>query len=309
MRLFARPRKRHKVKRAHNSCVEEGRSDRPRWSPVSASLKTGQFYGSTQKRLEAAGLVLTEVRHERGRKLPAHTHESAYFGLLLDGGYREWFTQRPTEYQPFTLGFHPPALTHEDEIGACGSRMLCVEIRDSFWQKVRDYLTAPKFTPELCGEETTWLCVRLYRAFRCGTLDAFQMEETCAEMVERCGQTRLVQERSAPSWLGKAVDLLHASFGTQITLVEVAKGLGVHPIHLSRVFRKKYGCTLGEYVNRLRVQFVCAEMSRGWPALDELAFAAGFADQSHMGRVFKAIVGETPARFREFVHNAAQSPA
>ncbi len=66
---------------------------------------------------------------------------------------------------------------------------------------------------------------------------------------------------------------------------------------------------MGEYVNRLRVQYACAEMSRGWPALNELAFAAGFADQSHMGRVFRAIVGETPSRFREFLHNATQQPA
>jgi AraC family transcriptional regulator len=276
---------------------------------MSANLQTGQFYGVTQRRLEASGIVLTELKHEHGRKLPVHTHESAYFGLLLDGGYTERFTYRETEYQPFTLGFHPPGLTHEDEIAPCGSRMLCVEVRDSFWQKVRTYLTAPKFTPELCGEETVWLCVQLYRAFRSGSLDTLQMEETCAKMVERAARTNQVHERSAPGWLSKAVDLLHASFGTQITLEGVAKELGVHPIHLSRVFRKKHGCTMGEYLNRLRVQFVCAEMSRGWPALDELAFAAGFADQSHMGRVFRAVVGETPARFREFVHNATQSSA
>jgi AraC-like DNA-binding protein len=252
--------------------------------------------------MEAAGLVLTDVRHERGRKLPVHTHESAYFSLLLHGSYKERFTQKATEYGPFTLGFHPPAFTHEDEIGVCGARMLCVELRDSFWQNMRGYLTAPKFTPELCGEETVWLCVRLYRALRGGTLDAFQIEEAGADMVERCSETNLVLERSAPGWLGKAVDFLHASFRCQVTLDAVATQLDVHPIHLSRVFRKKYGCTLGEYVNRLRVQFACAEMSRGWPALGELAFAAGFADQSHMGRVFKMIVGETPARFRELLH-------
>src|SRR5215475_13329503 len=199
---------------------------------MSDSLQTGQFYGAVARRVEAAGLVLTEVRHDRGRKLPVHTHESAYFGLLLDGGYSERFTERATEYQPFMLGFHPPGLTHEDEIAACGSRMLCVEIRDSFWQKMRLYLTSPKFTPELCGEETVWLSVRLYRAFRGGTLDAFQMEETCAEMVEQCARTSHVLQRSAPRWLGKAVDLLHGSFGTQITLEAVAKELGVHPIHL-----------------------------------------------------------------------------
>ena len=276
---------------------------------MSDSLQTGQFYGSTARRVEAAGLVLTEVRHTHGRKLPVHTHESAYFGLLLDGAYTERFTQKNTEYDPFTIGFHPPGLTHEDEIGACGSRMFCIEIRDAFLEKVRPYLRAPKFSPDLCGTETTWLGVKLYRAFRSGSLDKLQMEEICGDMLERCAQVSLNEEKSAPEWLSHALDLLHGSYRNQITLDAIANDLDIHPIHLSRVFRKKYGCTLGEYANRLRVKFACAEMTRGWPALDELALAAGFADQSHLGRVFKATVGDTPAKFREFLHNATQTVA
>ncbi len=276
---------------------------------MSANLQTGQFYGATRKRVDAAGLVLTEVSHALGRKLPVHTHESAYFGLLLDGGYTERFTQRATEYGPFTLGFHPPSLTHEDEIAACGSRMFCIEVRDTFWQRTKNLLAAPNFTPDLCGRETTWLGVRLYRAFRAGTLDALQMEEICGEMLQGCALVNVSEEKQVPRWLGQTVDLLHGAFRTQITLDSIAKELHLHPIHLSRVFRKKYGCTMGEYVNRLRVQFTCVKMSQGWPALDELALEAGFADQSHMGRVFKSIVGDTPAKFRVFLHDAVHASA
>jgi AraC family transcriptional regulator len=301
MRLFARLRKRRRVRRTRDSRVEQ--------TEVGDNLQTGQFYGSTAGRVEAAGLVLTEVRHTHGRKLPVHTHESAYFGLLLDGAYTERFIERNTEYDPFTIGFHPAGLTHEDEIGACGSRMFCIEVRDAFFQKTRPYMTAPKFSPDICGAETTWLGVKLYRAFRAGTLDTLQLEEICGDMLERCAQISLGHEKSSPAWLARALDLLHDSFRNQITLEAMAKELDVHPIHLSRVFRKQHGCTLGEYVNRLRVKFVCAEMSRGWPALDELALAAGFADQSHMGRVFKATVGDTPAKFREFVHDTTHAAA
>ena len=273
---------------------------------MSANLRTGQFYGAAQRRMEAAGLVLTELRHRQGRKLPEHTHESAYFGLLLDGGYTEKFRERATEYAPFTLGFHPPNFTHVDEIGACGSRMFCIEVRDAFWNKVRDYLTSPKFTPDLCGAETTWLGLRLFRGFAQDSLDGFQIEEIVAQMIERCGQVTIAVERAEPTWLGRATELLRESFRQQITLERVAKEVGVHPIHLSRVFRKKYLCTMGEYVNRLRVQFVCKQISCGWPGLGELAVEAGFADQSHMGRVFRSVVEETPARMREFFHNALQ---
>lgn len=276
---------------------------------MSANLQTGQFYGATQGRLEAAGLVLTELRHLHGRKLPEHTHEAAYFGLLLEGGYTEKFTERVTEYGPFTLGFHPPSFTHVDEIGACGSRMFCIEVRNTFWGQMRTYLTAPKFAPDLCGGETTWLGLRLYRGFKAGTLDSLQAQELAAQMLERCGRAEISKERATPSWLSRAMELLRASFREEITLERIAHDVGVHPIHLSRVFRKKYHCTMGEYVNRLRVQFVCAAMSRGWPALNELALEAGFADQSHMGRVFRSLVGESPARFRQFFHDAKQSAA
>jgi AraC family transcriptional regulator len=301
MRLFARQRKQPKVRRTRDWHVEK--------TEVSDNLQTGQFYGSTARRVEAAGLVLTEVRHTHGRKLPVHTHESAYFGLLLDGAYSERFTQRNTEYDPFTIGFHPPGLTHEDEIGACGSRMFCIEIRDAFLEKMRPYLTAPKFSPDLCGTETTWLGVKLYRAFRSGTLDRLQMEELCGDMLERSAEVSLHEEKSAPEWLSRVLDLLHGSYRNQITLDAIARDMDIHPIHLSRVFRKKYGCALGEYANRLRVKFACTEMARGWPALGELALAAGFADQSHMGRVFKATVGDSPAKFREFLHNTRQTTA
>src|SRR5579859_6151754 len=308
MRLCAKWANPFRTKRPAESRVEGDSECVARRAPdMSSNLQTGQFYGATQRRMEAAGLVLSEIVHAHGRKLPQHTHESAYFGLLLDGGYTEKITDRATEYSPFTLGFHPPEFTHVDEIGACGSRMFCIEVRDAFWNKVREYLTAPNFTPDLCGAQTTWLGLRLYRGFKAGTLESFQMQEICAEMIERCGIASLSTVHSAPQWLNKAMDMLRASYREQLTLERLAAEVGVHPIHLSRVFRKKHGCTMGEYVNRLRVQFVCAEMSRGWPALDELAADAGFADQSHMGRVFRSVVGETPARFREFLHDVNQN--
>ena len=276
---------------------------------MSDSLQTGKFYGKTQRRFDLGGVVLTEVSHACGRKLPCHTHESAYFGLLLAGSYAEKCAQRAAEYAPFTMGFHPPSLTHSDEVGSCGSRMFCVELRDAYLLQTRPFLTAPQFVPDLCASDVTWLGLRLYRSFASETLGALELEELCGDMLERVSGSKLSEEMARPAWLNRALELLHESFRESLTLGEIAARVGVHPIHLSRVFRKKYGCTMGDYVNRLRVQFACSEMSRGWPALNDLALTAGFADQSHMGRVFKGTVGETPARFREFLHDATQNVA
>ena len=270
---------------------------------MSDSLQTGQFYGQPRRRTEFPGIVLTEITHRVGRKLPRHSHESAYFGMLLGGSYSERCTHRSVEYAPFTTGFHPASLTHSDEVGNCGSRMFCVELRDSFLARVRPYLTAPEFVPDLCASELTWLGLRLYRAFRDGSLCAFAVEELCGDMLERVSGRQLNDETNRPGWLGRARDLVHESFRERLTLADLAERVDVHPIHLSRVFRKHHGCSMADYMNRLRVQFACRVLEAGRADLAGLATDAGFADQSHMGRVFKALTEQTPGQFRRLLHS------
>jgi AraC family transcriptional regulator len=270
---------------------------------MSDSLQTGKFYGATRRRFATGGIVLSEIAHATGRKLPCHTHESAYFGLLLAGSYSEKCTGRSAEYAPFSMGFHPPALTHSDEVGRCGSRMFCVELRDQYLARTRPFLNAPKFTPDLCASEVTWLGLRLYRSFAGETLDALELEELCTDMLERVSGSRIGEERSRPAWLARAFELLQESYRQSLTLEEIAAQVGVHPIHLSRVFRKHYGCTMAEFLNRLRVQFACRTLAEGWADLADVASNAGFADQSHLGRVFKACTGQTPGKFRSFFHS------
>jgi AraC family transcriptional regulator len=267
---------------------------------MSESLQTGKFYGVTQRRFESGGAVLTEVAHACGRKLPCHTHESAYFGLLLAGSYSEKCSHRATNYDPFTMGFHPPALTHSDEVGRCGSRMFCVELRDSYLSRTRQFLTAPKFVPDLCASQVTWLGLRLYRSFVSETLSSLELQEICADMLQQVSTSRLHAERTRPAWLNRALELLHESYRESLTLEHIAAQVGVHPIHLSRVFRKHRGCTMAEYMNRLRVQFVCRTLAGDSADLAIVASDAGFADQSHLGRVFKSCTGQTPGKFRSF---------
>jgi AraC family transcriptional regulator len=72
----------------------------------------------------------------------------------------------------------------------------------------------------------------------------------------------------------------------------------VHPIHLARTFRARYGISVGEYGRRVRIEWAAAEIARGESSLAAVATEAGFADQSHFTRLFRRYVGTTPARFR-----------
>ena len=78
-------------------------------------------------------------------------------------------------------------------------------------------------------------------------------------------------------------------------------GVGVHPVTLARAFRRTFGCTIGEYLRRLRIERAAEQLATGTQPLAEIALAAGFADQSHFSNVFRRRVGMSPSAYRREV--------
>ncbi len=83
------------------------------------------------------------------------------------------------------------------------------------------------------------------------------------------------------------------------SLAEIAHAAGVHPVHLSREFRRYFDVTVGEYMRKLRTDHAAHLLAASAMPLAEIADVCGFADQSHFSSTFKRTVGMTPARFRE----------
>ncbi len=81
-------------------------------------------------------------------------------------------------------------------------------------------------------------------------------------------------------------------------LVTLAAIAGVHRVHVARAFRDHLGCTVGDYVRRLRVRCACELLTATAVPLTDVAMRAGFFDQSHMTRVVKRFLGVTPASLR-----------
>ncbi len=101
-----------------------------------------------------------------------------------------------------------------------------------------------------------------------------------------------------PRWMSELRELLAARFREPLGLEEVARTLGVHPSHVAKTMQAKFGCTLGDYQRKERVRYVAKQLRETDTRLAVLAGNAGFADQSHMTRSFRALRGVTPAVYR-----------
>ena len=101
-----------------------------------------------------------------------------------------------------------------------------------------------------------------------------------------------------PKWLQTIVELIHIQNDTSLSLTQLAVVAGVHPVHLARTFRRTFGCTIGEYSRRLRLERACQLLVTRLP-ISQVAVTCGFYDQSHFVRVFKRGKGVTPAAYRK----------
>jgi AraC-like DNA-binding protein len=106
--------------------------------------------------------------------------------------------------------------------------------------------------------------------------------------------------RSRPATLTPAVararDLLHERFADSLRLDDVAQVVGMSKCHLVHRFHEELGLPPHAYQIQLRVAYARHLLAGGTP-LAEIASLTGFADQSHLTRLFKRVVGISPGRY------------
>jgi AraC family transcriptional regulator len=264
-------------------------------STCSASL-----YGEVVKRGTIAGLALTETHYAKDLKLPKHSHGEPYFCFVLKGAYMEQYGRRSRSCQATTLIFHPADEIHADQFQAA-ARCFNIQIPQPWQERVRQCSLSLNRSMDFRGGFLQHLALRLYQEFHKGdTCSPLIVEGLALEMIgEMCRPAATQSPGVAPHWLCKARQLLHEQFPESLTLAEIARAVGVHPVHLARQFRRFYHCTMGEHLRRLRVEFACREIARSNLPLSEIALAAGFFDQSHFNKTFKLYTGITPKAYRE----------
>ena len=276
------------------------------------ALGAGNFYGAVEAKHEQCGAIFTNLRHTSPRKLPSHSHELPFFALLLEGEYGERYGRREQQFRPFTVHFRPAGIPHQDEIGPHGVRFFEIEVRPSWRQRLAECSAALDLAHDDCqGGPLLWLGMKMYREFQgTGAADDLFVESLLAEMLAHVARMRRENVVHPPAWLRRIVEKLTAEYSERLTLDDLSREAGVHPVHLSRVFRKCLGVGIGEQVHRLRIRAACEQMLTPEISIAEISLASGYADQSHFTRAFRRVTGMTPAAFkRQQRRSAGISPA
>jgi AraC family transcriptional regulator len=101
--------------------------------------------------------------------------------------------------------------------------------------------------------------------------------------------------------VARAVSFIQSRHAADIGLADIAASAHMSPFHLARTFKRTMGISPYQYLIQTRVNSARALIMAGGGgySLAEIATAVGFADQSHLTRHFKKVLGVTP---RQLTH-------
>lgn len=125
----------------------------------------------------------------------------------------------------------------------------------------------------------------------------------CDDILGRCPQPWRHEAAKAAGDMrvSLARDYLRTHWNSPVSLDVLAQRVSLSAFELNRRFRAAYGLPPHRYQLALRVMEARARLLDG-VSIADVASATGFADQSHLGRQFKAMLGMTPGMAARAAH-------
>ena len=107
----------------------------------------------------------------------------------------------------------------------------------------------------------------------------------------------------------RVLEHIEASLATPLRNRDLAALVDFSEFHFNVAFRNSLGTSPHEFLIRRRIEHAQQLMLSTDMPLCDIASDCGFADQAHLSRLFRKVVGETPAAWRKSRVSEAAGPS
>lgn len=266
---------------------------------ASSVLQYGQFLGACVRRRESAGFAFVQlIPAVASAEVAKHTHPDAHFVLLVDGIYISAAAAPPLSRPPLLI-YNPPGTTHRDRFHTLAGRFFTISVSAESLARIAEFIDPVERPTALVEGHAVALAQRL--SCECRRWDAASpliAEGICLELMAEMTRAVDRKHRQPPSWLRDAREFLNDRCSEDVRISEIARTVGVHPVHLARTFREFFGCTPGDYLRRCRLDRAAVLLARNKLPIARIASQGGFADQSHFSKLFRKAFLMSPSEYR-----------
>ena len=258
------------------------------------TLDKGQYSGSIHRWKEYRGLISSKTAYDGQFNASFHSHEHPHLSFILQGGNVEYRKKQTVIRNTNEVMFYHSGELHKTIPTDSQTRNLNLEIDAAFLQE------------NSISEDRLKQVVQNNRDSSLFILKMQSEIHLNDHLTESALHALLFGFITAPelksykeiSWCIKLNQLLNDQWNQQHNLSDLAAQTGVHPVTISKYFASYFGCTLGEYLRKLRVSKSLSLIKNPGYSLTEIALLCGFSDQSHFIRVFKHYTGISPKNYR-----------
>ena len=240
--------------------------------------------------LSVPGALAVRISDVAAYRTAEHAHDWPVLSIFVTGDYRKVADGLERRVRTPCLIFHPSGAVHCNEITEAGLEQIDIMF-DPGWVRLPHRL---KNGPVRCwsGSIVAQACSRLTRAWRsAGPGEAARLAVLTQEVLAVADQKGSAPE---PPWLPAVERRLDEGLRPEVIAAEL--GLGV--TWLQEAYRRAVGEGLADTVRRRRVETAARLLRSTSAPAAEIAAEAGFADQSHMVRVFRRVLARTPGQVR-----------
>jgi AraC family transcriptional regulator len=268
--------------------------------PAMSSPEHAQFSNST--------IDCRQSHYQPGVSLERHYHDTTWMVFAFSGSFALTMRSCETVLGSHSLLYLPAGEMHANVFGSHGAGVFITAIDPAWIGDRLEVVNADADRPRIApAGYLRGLAHKMHEEFKSpDALSDLIVEGAFLELLGRWFRDGFLQHRDAPAWMRRVKALLQDSFRDPLSLKDVAQVAGVHPSHVAREFHRIYGMTVGDYIRKLRVDFVAEQLvqphkrkKEDTVSLTDLALCAGFSSHAHMAAMFKRVTGMTPTEYRK----------
>ena len=124
--------------------------------------------------------------------------------------------------------------------------------------------------------------------------DILNMLITAADLIEGIPEEAIDKNNIVE----RAIRFMQDNYHKNLRLNDVAEKVGISPGYLSTLISKNKDRVFVDLLNEIRIERACTYLEQGTLKTYEIAYKVGFQDEKYFSKVFKKIMGMTPAEYR-----------
>lgn len=252
------------------------------------------FLGSTSKKFQLDSCTISIVNYQNPVSEDWHSHEKIHLSLILQGGNLESRKREDIQVSTGAIMLYNEEELHRNRYTLSPSKNLNLEFDKAFFKK-NDLSFNGFDLSKTRNLDNLFSLLKIYHELYLN--DSYSSDSIYFSLLALFAKNGPSSLR--PSWLNDLKEILEDRWNEFVLLDELAEQINVHPVTISKYFRKYFHCTLGDYMRRIKIEKALYLLMNTRKSITEIAFLCGFSDQSHFIRVFKVYVGFNPKRIRQ----------